>query len=200
MSMQSLLDFDKNLLISLQGVIPNQYSLLVTIFAESIVLWCMIFLVGLWLYGVKKNDNSYKITSLQIFGLIASVFIIYSLVNIAVPQWRIHPSELLKWTNITPLIPHPTDNSFPSGHALFSGAFLVAVFYYFKKSWMITLTLFLVIITVCCRVLWGVHYPGDILAWLLVGIFGAIFFRPFAHAIINKISPLALRIASFLKL
>ena len=130
MNFQSLLDFDKNLLISLQGVIPAQYSSIVTILAESIVVWCAIFLVGTWLYGTFQKNDDYKKQALQVFGLIVSVFVIYTIVNLCVPQWREHPHSFLNGANITPLIPHPTDNSFPSGHALFSGAFIVAVFTY----------------------------------------------------------------------
>ena len=200
MNFQDILDFDKNLLISAQSIIPSQYSLLVTIFAESIVIWCMVFLVGLWLFGVKKNDNSYKITSLHIFGLIISIFVIYSVVNIMVPQWREHPHEFLLDSRINPLIPHPTDNSFPSGHALFSGAFIVAVFSYFRKSWAIVLTITLAIITVVLRVLGGVHYLGDIIAGLIIGIFGALFFKSFVAKIIEKLSPFVLKIASYIKL
>ena len=76
MNFQSLLDFDKNLLISLQGVIPAQYSSIVTILAESIVVWCAIFLVGTWLYGTFQKNDDYKKQALQVFGLIVSVFVI----------------------------------------------------------------------------------------------------------------------------
>ena len=88
MNFQSLLDFDKNLLISLQGVIPAQYSSIVTILAESIVVWCAIFLVGTWLYGTFQKNDDYKKQALQVFGLIVSVFVIYTIVNLCVPQWR----------------------------------------------------------------------------------------------------------------
>lgn len=200
MNIQPILDYDKQLLIAAQSILPNEFSLFVTIFAESIVIWCMILLIGLWLYGVKQKDNSYKITSLHIFGLIISVFLIYSVINLMVPQWREHPHEFLLHSRINPLIPHPTDNSFPSGHALFSGAFIVAIFSYFRKSWTIILTITLAIATVSFRVLGGVHYPGDIVAGLIIGIIGAIIFKPFVEKIIEKISPYLIKIASYIKL
>lgn len=95
MNLQKILDYDKNLLISLQSVIPHEYAGITIIIAESIVIWCALFLIGLWLYGVSKKDNAYKILALQIFGLIASIFIIYSLVNLAIPQWRPNPATIL---------------------------------------------------------------------------------------------------------
>lgn len=200
MNFQSLLDFDKNLLISLQGIIPSEYSFLVTILAESIVVWCAIFLVATWLYGTFQKNNEYKTRALQVFGLIVSVFVIYTVVNLCVPQWREHPHSFLNGANITPLIPHPTDNSFPSGHALFSGAFIVAVFAYVKNYFLIALTILLALITVCCRVLGGVHYPGDIVAGLFFGIIGALIFKPFVEKIVEQIAPFCIKIASFLKL
>lgn len=61
------------------------------------------------------------------------------------------------------LIPHPTDNSFPSGHALFVGALLVGLFRFFRRTWLVSLVLILSVITLSARVVGGVHYPGDIL-------------------------------------
>lgn len=200
MNIQSLLDYDKNLLISLQNIIPKEYSFLVTIFAESIVIWIASFLVILWLYGVRHKNDAYKIRALQIFGLIIAVFLIYAIVNLMVPQWREHPHSFLKHSAIDPLIPHPTDNSFPSGHALFSAAAIFAMWRYSKNSIFIVITVILAILTVCLRVLGGVHYPGDILGGLFFGFFGAwVFYIP-AEKITEKLSPVALKIASYIKL
>ena len=82
----------------------------------------------------------------------------------------------------------------------FSGAFIVAVFTYTKNYFFVTLTILLALITVCCRVLGGVHYPGDIVAGLFFGIIGALIFRPFVEKIVEKITPFCIKIASFLKL
>lgn len=200
MNLQSLLEYDKNLLISLQNVIPKEYSFLVTIFAESIVIWIASFLVISWLYGVRHKNDAYKIRALQIFGLIISVFLIYTVVNIMVPQWREHPHEFLLDSHITPLIPHPTDNSFPSGHALFSAAAIFAMWRYSKHKIFIAITIILAILTVICRVLGGVHYVGDILGGLFFGFFGAWAFYIPAEKIVEKLSPVALKIASYIKL
>lgn len=200
MNFQNLLEYDKNLLISLQNIIPAEYSLLVTILAESIVIWVMILLVATWLYGTKHKNDAYKNRSLQIFGLIISVFVIYTIVNLMVPQWREHPHQFLIGSHITPLIPHPTDNSFPSGHALFSAAAIFAVCRYFRHPAVICVTIFLAILTVSCRVLGGVHYVGDILGGLFFGFFSAWAFYIPMEKIMEKISPFLIKIASYIKL
>lgn len=200
MNLQYFLDLDKQLLISLQNVIPSEYSSVVTIIAESIVIWIAVFLIGLWLFGVFRKNPDYQIMALQIFGLIISVFVIYTIINLAVPQWREHPHSFLSNSHITPLIPHPTDNSFPSGHALFSAAAIFSVWRYTRKTWCIFVTILLAILTVSARVLGGVHYIGDILGGLFFGFFGAWAFYPAVEKILLKISPFILKFAAYFKL
>jgi membrane-associated phospholipid phosphatase len=69
------------------------------------------------------QNNQFKKIALSIFYTILIVFVIYAIINLGIPKWRPGAMEAVK--GITPLIPHPVDNSFPSGHALFVGALLV---------------------------------------------------------------------------
>lgn len=121
--LQYLLSLDVELLIMARGLIGPEYAILIQILGESIVIAGGIFLVILWLTGVKNHDDEYKKNALRIFATILMVFIIYSIVNFGIPQWRPSPIEVAG--GIKPLIPHPIDNSFPSGHALFSAALLI---------------------------------------------------------------------------
>ena len=56
--------------------------------------------------------------ALHVFFTIVCVFIAYAVINLGIPQWR--PGAIEAVHGIAPLIPHPIDNSFPSGHALFT--------------------------------------------------------------------------------
>lgn len=98
------------------------------------------------------------------------------------------------------LIPRPADNSFPSGHGLFTGAFLVGLWYYCKKPWFIVLSLVVGITSIVLRVMGGVHYFGDIIAGILLGTIAGVLLRPVAAHITNIIAPLALKVASWLRL
>jgi membrane-associated phospholipid phosphatase len=89
-----------------------------------------------------------------------SVFVLYAIVNLAIPQWRPGAMEI---SGAHALIPHPTDNSFPSGHALFTGALLIGALRYMCRGWIITSLVILGCITLIARVIGGVHYPGDII-------------------------------------
>lgn len=166
--LQSLLTLDRELLLSLSQIVPPEYARLVEIFGESIVIFGVLLLVGLWLYGVYRKDTLYKSIALSIFFTIILIFLVYSIINLGLPQWRLGGMEL---TGAHALIPHPTDNSFPSGHALFSAALLVGMWRFLHKWKLFVVGLVFALITASCRVLGGVHYPGDIIGgWIFGGL------------------------------
>lgn len=94
-------------------------------------------------------------------------FIVYLIINAFVPQWRPSPQEIAG--SIAPLIPHPLDNSFPSGHALFTAALFMGLIRFYKNKSLILITIVIGLITVSARVIGGVHYPGDILGGFFFG-------------------------------
>ncbi len=101
---------------------------------------------------------------------------------------------------IMPLIPHPVDNSFPSGHALFTGALLVWLYRYFYKKFIFTLTIFIGFLTLSARVIGGVHYLGDIIGGLLIGSVVAYFLHPIVDFLVSKTAPIFIKIANWIKL
>lgn len=200
--LQSLLSFDTSLLLSARAMISPEYARYVQIAWELIVVWGALLLIGIWLKWVQKKDTHYKIASLEIASTIALTFIVYSVINLGLPQdWRISPQ--LVADGIKPLIPHPLDNSFPSGHALFSAALFVGLFCFLRNRWLLAITAILGLITVSARVMGGVHYPLDIIGGLVFGGVGAWI----ASTIIEKTSflrryifPIFLRVASWIRL
>jgi hypothetical protein len=76
------------------------------------VIYGAIILIGLWLYGVYKNNLIYKEYAFSIFLGVVLVFVLYAIINLGIPPWRPGAMEAVK--GIAPLIPHPVDNSFPS--------------------------------------------------------------------------------------
>lgn len=194
-----LLDFDLSLLQSARWLVWSQYASLVQVTGELVVFFWAGTLIGLWLYGVYKKDNEYKKNALTIFFTIVAVFGIYAIINLGLPKWRLGAMEIAG--AIAPLIPHPTDNSFPSGHALFTGAFLVALLRYYRYNSSIVIIVVLVaLITLVSRVIGGVHYPGDIIGGLVFGSVGAYFLRPVVDIFIGKTFPIFIKIASYIRL
>jgi membrane-associated phospholipid phosphatase len=195
--LQSLLDFDLSLLEQARTLISPEYARLVQISWELIVIYGAILLISLWLYGVYHQKNKYKQIALALFWTITSVFVVYAIMNLGIPQWRPGAMEI---SGAHALIPHPTDNSFPSGHALFTGALLIGVWRYIHRGWLIASILILGLITLISRVIGGVHYPGDIIAGLIIGGSGVYILQPLISLLDKKVSPILLKIASWIRL
>lgn len=158
---QYFLDLDLSLLKEARHLVDPTYAHVVQVAGELVVIYGALILIGLWLYGVYQKNNEYKKIALAIFFTILTVFILYAIINLGIPKWR--PGAIEAVHGIVPLIPHPIDNSFPSGHALFTGALLFGLMRYFRNSSLVMLTVVIGMITLSARVIGGVHYPGDIL-------------------------------------
>ncbi|MDD5376600.1 MAG: phosphatase PAP2 family protein [Candidatus Gracilibacteria bacterium] len=141
---------------------------LIHIGSDIEVALVMFVLVGLWLYGAyQKNDQS-KIDALMMLYSIGFAFAVYVVLNLGLP-FRPRPETV---STIRPLVDHLPDNSFPSGHAIFFGASVLAAFYY-TRSWIAWTLLITGVLMVLSRVLAGIHYPGDILVGTIIGLVGS---------------------------
>jgi len=185
----SLLALDTNLLIEARTLVGPEYARIIQILGESVVVWCALMLIGIWLLWTLRKDNSPKIAALQIFMTIILTFFFYTMINFGIDKWRPSPQDVV-W-GIAPLIPHPLDNSFPSGHALFMAGLIVGLFRFYPRYPLLWISLFFGLITVSARVIGWVHYPGDIIGWWFFGGIGAyissiiidrVFFRQFIFA------------------
>lgn len=193
-----LLALDLSLLQSARSFIWGEYAPIVQIAGELVIFYWAFVLIALWLYGIYKKNNKYKKNAIAIFLTIITIFILYAIINLGIPPWR--PGAMEAVQGIAPLIPHPIDNSFPSGHALFTGALMFGLFGYFRNRWLILLTGIIGTITLTARVIGWVHYPGDILAWLIFALIGAYFLQPIVRVLVLKTAPICIRIASWIGL
>ena len=60
--------------------------------------------------------------------------------------------------------------SFPSGHAQMTSNFLTSVSLRAKRVWVYILSAAFVLLVVCSRMYFGVHYPTDLLAGFALGV------------------------------
>ncbi|MDD2745697.1 MAG: phosphatase PAP2 family protein [Candidatus Gracilibacteria bacterium] len=151
--------FFRNLIVSGDTLAPW-----VMVLSDFEVLLTGGLLVGLWLYGVYKKEVGYKIIALDIFYAIMLAFLVYWILQFGLPM-RPRPESI---TSLPPLINHLPDNSFPSGHAIFAGASVVAIGYFFSMS-VSSLFAFFGVIMLLCRVISGVHYFGDVFVGVIIG-------------------------------
>ncbi len=198
--LQYLLQLDTTFLIWARSLVWPEFARMIQILGESIVVWVAFLLLWLYFTGVMRKDNRYRIWALEIFFVIILTFIIHAVINLGFPQWRISPQ--LVAGGITPLIPHPIDNSFPSGHALFTMAALIGLWNSYRKRWAIGLTILFGLITAAARVIGGVHYPGDILGGWIFGAIGGYIALLLINTSLFRLSlfPGIIRIASWFRL
>lgn len=170
----------------------------VRLFADIHVFASIVVMVGLWSYGSFHQEETSKREALSLFYATTLAFGIYWILDFGLP---VRPRPELTDT-VKPLINHIPDNSFPSGHAIYAGATVTAAFLFIRNRAIAGFLLVLGMLMALCRVIAGIHYPGDIIAGAPIGIGSAFLFRSFLRFRIIRedfyIWPI--RLAKFLKL
>ena len=94
------------------------------------------------------------------------------LTNVVIKNWaaRIRPYDL--YEDLTLLIEKQHDFSFPSGHTTNSFACAWVIFRMAKKRYSVPVLVLAILISLS-RLYVGVHYPTDVLAGVVIGIFSA---------------------------
>lgn len=69
-----------------------------------------------------------------------------------------------------------TGTSFPSGHSQNSGTLYSSIIRYFKRNWIIIISLFMLFIVPLSRLYLGVHFPIDVITGVGLGIISTIIF------------------------
>lgn len=190
--------FNEFWLSTLNGL--TQYSIIkdiAIIFADAPIFILPIFLLSFWIIHNKKWETSKKENMLFIvYSVIMAIsinLILQKIVHIERPETFLHNA----WHF---LLNHIPDASFPSDHAAVSSSFLTALFLLgYKKSAYFILPFF--VIMLLSRVIAWVHWPLDIIGWIIVWIiswFTIFKFREFF--IFKKINKCVIKIASFIKL
>lgn len=144
----------------------------VAIFFAEYLQYFVVFCLLLFL--VKNFRRNLRMVIFASAAAIFSRFIITEIIRYFFP--RIRP---FVENSVNLLIGHSaTESSFPSGHAAFFFALSMVVYFYNKKAGIFFfIASFFISIS---RIIVGIHWPSDILAGVLVGIFSG--------WLVNKIS------------
>jgi len=192
-----LQQINENLLQYLHGF--TQYPIIeniIYIFADAPIFFLPVFLITAWI--LYKNNEAKKIDLLHItYGCIIGIVIsltIQQFVDIARPESALTGSTKL-------ILDHIPDASFPSDHATVSVAFLTGLFLagYTRIAYIF---LAFVVIMNLSRVIAGVHWPFDIVAWSVVWIVASLLsFRSLKSIqFVKNINLFIIKIASYFKL
>lgn len=147
----------------------NQFSfewfwldILGKIFAQYLGYVLIFFLL---LFIVIRFKKYWKMVVEALVSAILARFIIVEIIRWI---WQ-RPRPFIEVNNVNLLLKHSASSSFPSGHAAFFFGLSTIVYFYNKKAGI----LFLIGSFLIClaRVFVGVHWPSDVLAGAVVGIF-----------------------------
>ncbi|MDP3935285.1 MAG: phosphatase PAP2 family protein [Candidatus Giovannonibacteria bacterium] len=125
--------------------------------------------IGVFLFLIFGRDKKKEFRMLiEVFSAgILSRFVFTEIIRFFYNSPR--PFEVLD--NVYQLIQHSPGGSFPSGHAAFFFALATGVFFY--RKWWGILFYAIAIAIGFARVAAGLHWPSDILAGAVIGIFSA---------------------------
>lgn len=141
----------------------NSFLDTVMVFGAKFVIYLTLILIFLLAIGGGIKEKKSLIVVL-ISLPVAIIFIKF------IHLFYLEPRPFIS-QNITPLIIHAQDASFPSRHATIMTA-IVFVYLYYKSKWA-PLILFLAFWVGLSRIYVGVHYPLDILGGIVIGLLAA---------------------------
>ncbi|WP_246277404.1 undecaprenyl-diphosphatase [Neobacillus endophyticus] len=160
----------------INGLAGHNYILddLMIFFAKYALEFYALLFIIVW-FTLPKRDIQYR-HALVIAGLSGVLALVIN-VLISFIWFRPRPFTVFPKGIYIQLIPHSADPSFPSDHA--SGSFGFASGSWGHK-WISRTFTVIAIIVMFSRVYVGVHYPTDVLASLVVGVFSGKITRRFS--------------------
>lgn len=167
----SLLDFIQT---HLRSGIGDILMPLITRLGDSGIVWIILTLVLLC-------NKKYRVVG---FCVAFALAIDVTLVNVIIKPLvaRIRPYEIN--TAVALLITKPNDFSFPSGHAAVSFAAVSALYFQRSKLWIPAMVLSILI--AYSRLYLYVHYPSDVVAGIILGIFAGILAQLAVKSVLPK--------------
>jgi len=119
-----------------------------------------------WDFLFKKEKY---LKTIKIVGLSLGAALFSRLIIIEIIRWLYFRPRPFMAEQVNQLLEHSANPSFPSGHAAFFFALSAVIFLHNKKAglWFLIASFFIIL----ARVFVGIHYPLDILAGALIGIF-----------------------------
>lgn len=158
-----LMALDGNVLLWLQkrARFPawNFFWIAVTSLGNAGIVW-LVLSVALLCQSRTRDAGRAALLSMGLCFLLCNIL----LKNLVA---RTRPYEVIP--ELTTLIPHPTDYSFPSGHTTASFACALVLFGMLPKKYGVPILCLAVLISLS-RLYVGVHYPSDVLGGLLVAV------------------------------
>ena len=147
--------------------------------AEYSGYFLMLILLSFLFLGNKKKHRIMVVEAF--FAAILARMVITSIIRFIYPRPRPFIAH-----QVNLILEHSAEGSFPSGHTAFFFA-ISAIVYFFNKKAGISFFIISFLMGIA-RVFVGIHYLGDILAGIFVGVFSAWLINKYLKKVINKFS------------
>ncbi len=147
---------------------------------DEIAIFCAQYLgyilVGvLFVFLLKDFRKYYRVAGEALVSVILARLVIVEIIRFIWYQPRPFVAN-----QVNLLLPHVSSASFPSGHAAFFFALSTLIYFNNKKTGILLLSAsFLIGIS---RIFCGLHWPSDILAGALIGIFSALVIKKISRS------------------
>lgn len=165
--MEMLTNMDGNLLVWIQENVRveflNGFWEFVTSLADGGILWIILGVSAL----IFKRTRPVGI------AMLLALIINHVATNVILKDIFQRPRPFVTFSEIIPLIDKPGSFSFPSGHTSTSFAAAFAIFFMEKSKKYAIPGIVIAAMIGFSRMYVGVHYPGDILGGIVVGILSA---------------------------
>lgn len=160
--MEDLRQLDHNIFLFLNGLAgQNKYFDWLVVFAGQYLIFVLILVILTYLLLGRRRDLF--LTAL-VSGFAAEITNrIISLIHFRYRPFISFPDQ------VTLLINHNPDKSFPSDHAILAFALAIIIIIKSKGRWGWVLLVFAILISLA-RVIAGLHYPADITAGATLGV------------------------------
>ncbi len=135
----------------------------VTSLADGGIFWIVLGVIAL----VHKRTRPIGVT------LLVALLINHVATNMVLKDVFQRPRPFVTFPEILPLIERPSSFSFPSGHTSTSFAAAFAIFFMLEKKRYAIPAFVIAGMIAFSRMYVGVHYPGDILGGIIVGVVSA---------------------------
>lgn len=162
--LETLLNIDGGVLLFIQDYIRNPILNSIMIFITSLGDEGFIWIAATIVLLIPKKTR--KVGIMSAVALLGSLIINNNIIKNLVQR----PRPFVTFTDLEIIIPTPSEFSFPSGHTSSSFA-AAAVFYRFLPKKLGIPAVVLAGLIGFSRLYIGVHYPTDVIAGVVMGIF-----------------------------
>lgn len=152
-------------------------DILIPILADWLVVPIVLFGFYAFLFKVPKSQKRDVYTRVLLAGLTA--YVVAKIIGLLYQPAGLRPFELLGKEAGASSLGNP---GFPSDHALFTMAIVLAIWFGAKQKKLAMTAFVLAVLVVIGRVLAMVHTPLDVTGGMLIAFVGIVWYLPFAKS------------------